>query len=313
MFDKKKTDFWMPVDFYTGGAEHACMHLIYARFFTKVLRDFGLVNKNLNEPFKRLFNQGMVHKDGFVMSKSKGNVVLPEEVSDKYGIDTARLFLMSIASPDKDTEWNENGIEGSYRFVNKLFDYFSNVKTGKSDAKIQSKINKAIKEIAYEIENLGYNLAIIKLRALFDYIHDKEISKKDIESFIKILSPFMPHISEEFWEKTGNKGFVCMEKWPRVDESKINEKLDKEEKDVENLIADVLTVAKIIKEKGKSPEKLFIYTIPNEKEIYQNNISLIAKKTNLDIRVFAVNDKNKHDPENKSQKTKPGKPAIYLE
>src|SRR3989304_4111123 len=99
-FDSKNAKYWMPVDFYTGGAEHACMHLIYARFFTKVLRDFGLVNKNLNEPFKRLFNQGMVHKDGFVMSKSKGNVVLPEEVSDKYGIDTARLFLMSIASPD---------------------------------------------------------------------------------------------------------------------------------------------------------------------------------------------------------------------
>src|SRR3989344_326602 len=110
MFERKKADYWMPVDFYTGGAEHACMHLIYARFFTKVMRDFGMVGKNLNEPFKRLFNQGMIHgEDGFVMSKSRGNVVDPMEMAEKYGADTLRAFLVSIASPDSDFSWDSAG------------------------------------------------------------------------------------------------------------------------------------------------------------------------------------------------------------
>jgi leucyl-tRNA synthetase len=121
-FDTKKQNYWMPVDTYIGGAEHACMHLIYARFFMKALKDLKLVKEK--EPFKKLFNQGMLHgEDGFVMSKSRGNVVLPEEISKKYGIDTARFFLVSIASPDKDIEWSKKGIEGSFRFINKVMNY----------------------------------------------------------------------------------------------------------------------------------------------------------------------------------------------
>ena len=151
-FDKDKIEYWMPVDQYIGGAEHACMHLIYARFFTKALRDLGFLK--FNEPFTKLFNQGMLHgNDGAVMSKSRGNVIVPEQVSEKYGIDTARLFLVSIASPDKDIEWSDKGIEGSLRFIKKIFDYFENLNLGSSSAQIESKVNKTIKEISSCLED----------------------------------------------------------------------------------------------------------------------------------------------------------------
>ena len=153
LFDSKKANYWMPVDFYTGGAEHACMHLIYARFFTKVLRDFGFIEKEINEPFKRLFNQGMVHgEDGFVMSKSRGNVIDPLTMTEKYGADTLRLFLVSIASPDSDFVWSQEGIEGMHKFIRKLFEYFSNVKVRKSNSRIESKIHSVLKSVTEEIE-----------------------------------------------------------------------------------------------------------------------------------------------------------------
>src|SRR3989338_7578844 len=141
-FDRKKAAYWMPVDFYTGGAEHACMHLIYGRFFSKALRDLGYVS--YDEPFKKLFNQGMVHgEDGGVMSKSRGNVVDPLEVSNKYGADALRLFLVSMASPDKDSVWSSAGIEGAAKFMLRFMNYFNKVKIGKSSKKTEHKINLA--------------------------------------------------------------------------------------------------------------------------------------------------------------------------
>jgi len=312
-FDNKKVDYWMPVDFYVGGAEHACMHLIYARFFTKVLRDLGFLH--FDEPFIKLFNQGMLHgADGEKMSKSKGNVINPDEVSKKYGIDTARLFLVSVASPDKDIDWSEKGIEGSLRLINKIFDYFENIKISKSSKRIESKINKAIKEISDDIENLRYNLIVIKLRSLFEsFENEEEISKKDLESFLKILSVFCPHVCEELWEKIGNKPFISLAEWPVADEKKIDLKLEKQEQQVSQLADDINNILRIVEAKGQKINKGYVYVIPNEKNIYENGKELIEKKTNIKIEIFMVNDKNKHDPENKARRTKPGKPAIYLE
>ncbi len=300
-FDKNKVNYWMPVDQYIGGAEHACMHLIYARFFTKALRDLGFVE--IDEPFTKLFNQGMLHgEDGAVMSKSRGNVVLPERVSEKYGIDTARLFLVSMANPDKDIEWSDKGIQGSRRFINKVIEYFSNFKPGDSSERTESKINKAIKGVTEDIENFRYNLAVIKLRQLFDSFN--ELSKKDAETFLKLLNPFCPHITEELWEKLGNKPFLSLQKWPKPDEKKINEKFEQEDKAIEELKEDINNIKKIMESKGEKKEKTYIYVLPNELELYKN----IQEAT-----VYAVNDKNKHDPEKKAGKARPGKPAIYLE
>lgn len=273
-FEKEKVDYWMPVDQYIGGAEHACMHLIYARFFTKALRDMGMVN--VDEPFTRLFNQGMLHgDDGHVMSKSRGNVILPEEVSKKYGIDTARLFLVSVASPDKDVMWNEKGIEGSLRFINKLFNYFETVQFGKSSKKFESKLNRAIKEITEDVDNFKYNMAVIKLRELFDSL-ENEVSKKDLESFLKLLHPFCPHITEELWEKIGNKKCLSAEKWPKYNEKKINLEVEAIENLVNNCLSDVRSVLSLVKIK---PNKVTLYISEKWKYDFVRNIKSELEKT----------------------------------
>ncbi|MBU2104570.1 MAG: class I tRNA ligase family protein, partial [Nanoarchaeota archaeon] len=308
-FDKKKVDYWMPVDQYIGGAEHACLHLLYARFFTKALRDLGFVK--FDEPFTKLFNQGMLHgEDGYVMSKSRGNVVLPEIISDKYGIDAARLFLVSIASPDKDIEWSSNGIEGSYRFIKKIIDYFGSVKIVKNvDARIESKLNKTIKDVTEYIEEFKYNLAIISLRNLFNYLPEK-ISKEVLEKSLKLLHPFCPHITEELWSKLKNKTYVSLEKWPICDEKKINEKFEKQEDFVKKISSDIIHIKNII---GESNPTAYIYSVPADFHLIKANQEAISAASGAIIIPFAVNDKNKHDPENKSKKAKPGRPGIYIE
>ena len=249
-FNKDKIKYWMPVDQYIGGAEHACMHLVYARFFVKALRDLGFLK--FDEPFTRLFNQGMLHgEDGFVMSKSRGNVVLPETVSERYGIDTARFFLVSIASPDKDMAWSEAGIEGSLRFIKKVITYFETVKIGKSNNKTESRLNKTIKEVTPDIEQFRYNMAIIKIRKLFERFEQEE-SKDTLEKFLKLMQPFCPHITEELWEALGNKTFISQSQWPEYDEKKIDEKSEAAEDFVIVVIQDirnVLTLTKIEKPK----------------------------------------------------------------
>ena len=310
-FNKKKAEYWMPVDQYIGGAEHACMHLIYARFFAKALRDLGFVK--FDEPFMKLFNQGMLHAtDGQKMSKSLGNVINPINIIGKYGADSLRLSLMSFASPDKDTNWDEKVLAGSYKFVNKAVNYFESVKIGKSDRKTESKLNKTIKEVTDQIENFKYSLAIIKIRDLFNSLPE-ETSKEVLEKSLKLLHPFCPHITEEIWNKIGNKGFISAENWPEADLKKIDENLEREEHAVEKLSEDIHNIIKLIREKGDEVNKIFIYTLPNEKQAYANNLDLIKKKIGVDVELYAVNDKDKYDPENKSKKVKPGRPGIYAE
>jgi len=300
IFDKKKAAYWMPIDQYIGGKEHACMHLIYFRFYTKFLRDLGLLM--IGEPALRLFNQGMVcGPDGAIMSKSRGNIINPIDVTDKYSTDVLRLYLVSTAGPDKDFIWSDKGIQGSLRFINKVFNYFSNLKFGKINARLESRLNKAIKEITSDIENFKYNLAIIKLRELFNSF--KVIDKNTAAIFLKLLSPFCPHVAEELWSKIGGKGFVSLAGWPKCDEKKINKKFEQEDKAVEKLKEDIDHIKRII---GKREAKIYVYVLPREVELYKD----------IDIenlKVFAVNDKKKYDPKGKSKKAKPGKPAIYLE
>jgi len=309
IFDSKKASYWVPIDIYIGGKEHACMHDIYIRFYTKFLRDLGLLK--INEPAVRLFVQGMIHgEDGNKMSKSLGNVVDPLDVINKYSTDALRLFLVSVANPSSDFDWSDKGVQGSFKFIKKVFDYFENVKTGKSSARIESKINKAIIEITKDIEEIKYNLAIIKLRALFESL-EAEISRKDLESFLIILHPFCPHITEELWERIGNKGFISLAKWPKADKKKINKKLEKIEQAIDNTVSDIMNILNIIKDKGGKSNNVYVYVIPFEKEHY--NAESLSKKIGKQVRVFAVNDKEKYDPQNKSKKAKPGKPGIYVE
>jgi len=308
-FDNAKVKYWMPVDHYIGGAEHACMHLIYARFFTKVLRDLKYIE--FGEPFNKLFNQGMLYgEDGNKMSKSLGNVVNPIDIINKYSADSLRFNLMSLASPDKDSVWSNNGMESANKFVNKFVDFYTNIKIGKTNVKIEHLVNKTIKEYTEDIANYKYNVGIIKLRTLLDVVsQEKELAKQDLESILKLMHPLCPHITEELWHKLGNKDFISLSNWPVADEKKINDKFDKEDKALNNLAEDLNNILKIIQDKKT---KAFVYVIPNELE-FLKDLSSVEKKTGLEIKVFAVNDKAKYDPENKSGKAKLNKPAIHLE
>jgi leucyl-tRNA synthetase len=310
IFEKKKIKYWMPVDQYIGGAEHACMHLIYCRFYTKFLRDLGLIE--FEEPIKKLFHQGMLHGiDGNKMSKSLGNVIDPLDVIKKYSADSLRLALMSFASPDSDTNWDEKVLIGNYRFLNKIYEKFNEIKISKkSFPKLESKLNKTILEVSKDIENLRYNLSIIKIRELFNSFSE-ECSKEILENSLKLLSPFCPHIAEELWEKIENKGFISLSDWPIADEKKINEKFEKEEEASEKIVGDILNIQRIIESKCEKKNKIYVYVLPNEKDFY--NPSEISKRVGKEVFIFAVNDTKKYDPKGISKKSKPGKPGIYIE
>ena len=276
-FEPKKAAYWMPIDMYIGGKEHATMHLIYFRFFTKFLRDLGLLK--IDEPAPMLFNQGMLHKNGVVMSKSKGNVVIPEEVAEKYGIDTARLFLLFVASPDKDMEWSDEGIEGIFRFVNKFYNLVSGKKITKEiTKKEESKLNKTVKELTGYFESMVFNKAIISLMQFTNWFSSKDsISRESAEKLVIMMAPFTPHICEELWETMGNKPFCSLQKWPPYDENKIDAKLEAAEEVINKTISDIINVLKLIKI-GK-PKKIKLVAAPKWKYLFMGIFKKEIEKT----------------------------------
>lgn len=256
-FNPEKVKYWMPVDQYIGGAEHAVMHLLYARFFTKVLRDLKLLH--FSEPFKVLFNQGMVCKDGAKMSKSHGNVVSQEDVEQKYGIDTARLFMLFVASPGKDIEWSEEGVQGSFRFLQRAESLFEKPRAAKADKSVESKVHSTLKLVTEYLESFELNKAIIALMDCVGFVEQKaEVHPKALELLTLMLSPFVPHVAEEFWEKLGKKPFACTQKWPKVDGKKINLELEYQNVLFENLKVDVYGVLKLTNILKPMALKLFI-------------------------------------------------------
>ena len=223
-FDREKVRYWMPVDQYIGGIEHAILHLLYSRFFVKVLRDLGYVD--FDEPFERLLTQGMVIKDGAKMSKSKGNVVDPDDMVKKYGADTVRLFMLFAAPPEKDLEWSDRGIEGAFRFLNRLYRTVSNFRDyqGEGDEKAEKellrKTHEAIKKVTEDMERFQFNTAISSCMELLNKVQevwgrvDKEVLREALENLIILLSPFTPHICDELNEMMGGRGFLLEREWP---------------------------------------------------------------------------------------------------
>jgi leucyl-tRNA synthetase len=210
------------------------------------LKDLGLTK--LDEPAMKLFNQGMLSgSGGEKMSKSKGNVILPETISKKYGIDAARFFLFSISSPEKDRAWSEKGIEGSLRVVNKIFPLIKKEFIKKSTEELDNIQNKTIKNVTETIENLQYNLSTIYLTNYINFLSKNEITKESIEILAKLISPFIPHIAEELWEKLGNKKFVAQENWPKFDKSKINPEIDAKQELIDNTIFDIKRIIDLLK------------------------------------------------------------------
>ena len=231
--DPEKLKYWLPVDVYIGGAEHAVLHLLYARFWHKVLYDLGLVPSR--EPFQKLFNQGMIlaeGKDGRPekMSKSKGNVVNPDDIIVSHGADTLRVYEMFMGPLDASIAWSENGLDGSRRFLDRVYRLFVDEETGKVNDKVQDKDNAelevsynfTVKKVSEDIEILGFNTAISQLMVFVNDCYKAEyIPRKYALGFIQLLAPFAPHLAEEMWEVYGNTESISYVPWPTFDESKL--------------------------------------------------------------------------------------------
>ena len=243
-FDKDILHYWAPIDQYVGGIEHAILHLLYSRFFTKALRDLGIIN--IDEPFKNLLTQGMVLKDGSKMSKSKGNTVDPDEIFENYGADTARLFILSDSPPNRDFDWSDAGVEGCYKFLNRLWKIYSAYQKNiildynlpdisnlsKENNALVREVHMAVKKISQDIANeFQFNTVISKYReftnVIYDYLNnkkdfsqeDKEVFSYAVITFLKLLAPVLPHMTEEIYEGLGGKDSVHKLKWPEYDEN----------------------------------------------------------------------------------------------
>ncbi|HKY22674.1 MAG TPA: leucine--tRNA ligase [Vicinamibacterales bacterium] len=246
-FDPAKAKYWMPVDFYSGGVEHAILHLIYSRFFTRVFRDLGMVDHD--EPFRHLLTQGMVLKDGAVMSKSKGNVVDPDDMLQKFGADALRLYVMFVAPPEKEVEWSDSGLEGSWRFLARIWRFVdqwsAQIKTAAPVASLDAsgfdtaekdlrrKTHDTIRRVTMDVEQrIHLNTAVSALMELVNvmYAFGETLHataprpqalaalREAVETLILMVSPFAPHTAEELWEMTGHAGGLEKAPWPSFDE-----------------------------------------------------------------------------------------------
>lgn len=240
-FDKELNNYWGPVDQYIGGIEHAILHLLYSRFFVKVLRDAGLVD--YDEPFSNLLTQGMVIKDGAKMSKSLGNVVSPEEILSKYGADTARLFILFAAPPERELEWSDQGVEGSFRFLNRIWRIvqafeavlaqkvteYDHSNLNEADKDLRRVLHSSIKKVTNDIETrFNFNTAISTMMELVNALYAYKEAVKEpnagliyeaISDLIKMMSPFVPHITEELWRGAIDaNSSVHEQSWPECDE-----------------------------------------------------------------------------------------------
>lgn len=244
-WDKAKVDNWLPVDQYIGGVEHAILHLLYSRFFTKVLYDLKLISNQ--EPFTNLLTQGMVLKDGVKMSKSRGNVVSPEDIVARYGADTARLFILFAAPPERDLEWSDKGVEGCYRFLKRVWrlavplaDFLKGVPLAPAanlvgaNREMRRITHRTIKKVTDDISSrFNFNTAVSAIMEMVNALYQyKEIPETDrspavlreaLDSLLLLLAPFAPHITEEIWEATGHEGSIHLHPWPAYDPGAIQE------------------------------------------------------------------------------------------
>jgi leucyl-tRNA synthetase len=299
--EKERVDYWMPVDQYIGGVEHAVLHLLYSRFFNRVLNELGLVD--VREPFENLLTQGMVIKDGAKMSKSKGNVVDPDYLIEKYGADTTRLCCLFAAPPEKDLEWSDKGVEGSSRFLHRVWRFVAErldelkgveavfeLKTGSNDAaQLTFRMHKTIKKVTEDIERFHLNTAIASIMELVNAMYrfiEKERNGEElkllrgaVETLLVLLFPFVPHITEELMEILGKDTHIVADNWPQYKEEytvedkvviavQINGKLRdtceaERDTDADTLKRIVLSLDKIIRQiEGKEIKKIIV--VPNK-------------------------------------------------
>jgi leucyl-tRNA synthetase len=236
IFEPSKVAYWMAVDQYVGGVEHAVLHLLYARFITKVLHDMGLVP--VLEPFKRLFTQGMLVKDGAKMSKSKGNVVTPDPYYERYGADAIRLFELFVGPPTDDATWNDNGLEGTSRFLERVWRMVTSDNATvdrdptSDDHEVLATAHRAVKKVTEDIEKFRFNTAVAVLMSLANVMSDylrrgarRETFDEVVRIMLLMLGPMAPHMSHELWERTGRGDMLAVESWPSWDPELVKEEV----------------------------------------------------------------------------------------
>jgi len=269
-WDPEKEKYWMNVDLYIGGAEHAVLHLLYSRFWHKFLYDLGYVSTK--EPFQKLVNQGMIlGEDGQKMSKSRGNVVNPDRVIADYGADSMRLYEMFMGPLEAIKPWNMQGVEGVHRFLQRLWRMIVDEDTGnlaeavkqaEPDEQTLRLLHKTIKKVGDDIEGFNFNTAISAMMIFTNHLCKQAVRPKAVvEKFVQILAPFAPHIAEELWEKLGHKDTIAYEPWPQYNKALIKEKEIELAVQVNGKIKDRIVVPadadeQQIKEKALSTEKV---------------------------------------------------------
>ena len=255
---------WMPVDMYVGGPEHACMHLIYARFVTKALRDFGFIKAD--EPFKKLVHQGLITNQGAKMSKSKGNVVSPDEFIDQYGSDVFRMYLMFMGPFTAGGDWNDTGIKGVDRFVQRIFSLFEtniakngkgkgksmNTKLDQDSKEVNTKLHATIKKVSEDIPRMQFNTALSALMELLNIVEKQDsLSFEALKTIALLIAPLAPHLAEELWGQLGGEGFIIDQKWP--------------EYDPKQLVTDTVTV--VVQINGKVRAEMVVPTEISEEDV----------------------------------------------
>jgi leucyl-tRNA synthetase len=264
-WDAEKEKYWMPVDLYIGGAEHAVLHLLYARFWHKLLYDLGYVSTT--EPFKKLVNQGMIlGEDGQKMSKSRGNVINPDKVVVDYGADSMRLYEMFMGPLEAIKPWSMQGVEGVYRFLQKVWRTVIDEDTGNVCEAVQQAqadeatlrlLHQTIKKVGDDIETFGFNTAISSMMIFINHLSRQEVKAKSVvEKFVLILAPFAPHIAEELWERLGHSETLAYEPWPEYDKELIKEKEIELAVQVNGKVRDRITVAADANEREIETEAL---------------------------------------------------------
>jgi len=223
--DRKKLDYWLPVDFYLGGAEHTTLHLLYSRFWHKFLNDLDIIPGK--EPYQKRRNRGLIlGEDGQKMSKSKGNIVSPNEIIEKYGADTLRTYLVFMGPYNNVLPWITNSVKGIKRFLDRIYIFVLNQKQGyskDSNRDILTLINRLVKEVGEDIDALKYNTAVAKMMKFLNTVENEEVSLEDVKKFVLILAPFAPYLSEELWQELGGKFSVHQQSWPDYDEKLIEQ------------------------------------------------------------------------------------------
>ncbi len=285
-FDPEKVNYWMPVDLYTGGAEHAVMHLLYARFFNKAIRDFGLVR--YNEPFSRLFNQGIIIREHQKMSKSKGNVITPDSLVNTLGTDTVRAYLMFLGPWEQGGDWSDTGISGMSRWLNRVWSlvtepYHSTSSDEKAVTELKRITHKTIRKVTEDLEKLRFNTMLSALMEMTNFMItiktqgtiDKDVWNESVRALILMLAPSVPHLAEELWAMTGHTYSVHQQDWPAW-----NEELAKEEeivlivqvngkvRDKINAAADISETEAISLAKSSDKVRMHIEGKATVKEIY---------------------------------------------